>query len=80
MKVAMWYNNKDIRIEEVPTPKPGPEEMLVQVMSCGICGSDVVEWYRLPRGSPERASCSYAARINITIFIKNVEVSVGNLF
>jgi len=49
MKVANWYNNKDIRIEEVPTPKPGPHEMLVKVMSCGICGSDIVEWYRLPR-------------------------------
>jgi L-iditol 2-dehydrogenase len=49
MKVSCWYNNNDIRIEEVPTPKPGPREMLVKVMSCGICGSDVVEWYRLPR-------------------------------
>jgi L-iditol 2-dehydrogenase len=23
--------------------------MLVKVISCGICGSDIVEWYRLPR-------------------------------
>lgn len=49
MKVAKWYNNQDIRIEEMATPRPGPSEMLVKVMSCGICGSDVVEWYRLPR-------------------------------
>ncbi len=49
MKVAYWYNNKDIRIEEVPTPTPGPKEMLVKVISCGICGSDIIEWYRLPR-------------------------------
>lgn len=49
MKVARWYNNSDIRIEEVPTPVPGPKEMLVKVHTCGICGSDVVEWYRLPR-------------------------------
>jgi L-iditol 2-dehydrogenase len=49
VKVSCWYNNKDIRIEEVPTPIPGPKEMLVKVISCGICGSDVVEWYRLPR-------------------------------
>jgi len=49
MKVARWYNNQDIRIEEVPTPTPGPGEMLVKVVSCGICGSDIVEWYRLPR-------------------------------
>jgi len=49
MKVARWYNNQDIRIEKVPTPRPGPDEMLVKVISCGICGSDIVEWYRLPR-------------------------------
>jgi L-iditol 2-dehydrogenase len=49
MKVAKWYNNKDIRIEEVTTPKPDQNEMLVKVISCGICGSDIVEWYRIPR-------------------------------
>ncbi|MDD5475043.1 MAG: zinc-binding dehydrogenase [Syntrophales bacterium] len=49
MKVSRWYNNRDIRIEEMPTPEPGPGEMLAKVISCGICGSDVVEWYRLPR-------------------------------
>lgn len=49
MKVSMWYNNNDIRVEEVPTPSAGQGEMLVKVISCGICGSDIVEWYRLPR-------------------------------
>ena len=49
MKISMWYNNKDIRMEEVPTPTPGRNEILVKIMSCGICGSDIVEWYRLPR-------------------------------
>jgi L-iditol 2-dehydrogenase len=49
MKVSMWYNNNDIKLEEVPTPSPIAGEMLVKVISCGICGSDIVEWYRLPR-------------------------------
>lgn len=49
MKVSMWYNNDDIRLEDVATPSPGRGEMLVKVISCGICGSDIVEWYRLPR-------------------------------
>ena len=49
MKAAIWHNNQDIRIEEVPLRRPGPGEMLVKVVSCGICGSDIVEWYRLPR-------------------------------
>ena len=49
MKAAVWYNNQDIRIEEQPLRRPSRGEILVKVMSCGICGSDVVEWYRLPR-------------------------------
>ncbi len=47
MRVAMYYSNKDIRIEEMPKPKIGPEELLVKAMACGICGSDVMEWYRI---------------------------------
>jgi L-iditol 2-dehydrogenase len=49
MKVSLWYNNEDIRIEEVPKPVPGPREIRIKVLACGICGSDIVEWYRLPR-------------------------------
>jgi L-iditol 2-dehydrogenase len=49
MKISLWYNNKDIRIQDAPVPEPGPGEVLLKVMACGICGSDLVEWYRLPR-------------------------------
>lgn len=49
MKISIWYNNNDIRLKDVPMPRAGPKEMLIKVISCGICGSDVVEWYRLPR-------------------------------
>ena len=46
MRVAMYYNNRDVRLEEIPTPIVGPGELLVKVVSSGICGSDVMEWYR----------------------------------
>ncbi len=49
MRVAAWYNNKDVRLEEMPIPEIGPGEMLVRIEACGICGSDVMEWYRLDR-------------------------------
>ena len=49
MRVAMYYRNDDVRLEEVPTPKIGPSEILVRVSMCGICGSDVMEWYRIKR-------------------------------
>ena len=49
MKISLWYNNRDIRVLDAPVPEPGPGEVLLKVMACGICGSDLVEWYRLPR-------------------------------
>jgi len=49
MKVAVYYNNHDIRIEERPVPRIGPGELLVKVTASGICGSDVMEWYRIKK-------------------------------
>ncbi len=49
MKVAMYYNNSDIRIQEMDTPAIGPDELLVKIWASGICGSDVLEWYRMPK-------------------------------
>ena len=49
MRVAMYYNNKDIRVEEIPVPEIGAGELLVRVEASGLCGSDVMEWYRIQR-------------------------------
>jgi len=38
-----------VRLEEMPVPKIGAGELLVRVHACGICGSDVMEWYRIDR-------------------------------
>jgi len=49
MLVANYYHNTDIRLEEIPTPKIGPGEILVKVYASGICGTDVMEWYRIKK-------------------------------
>lgn len=49
MRVAVYYNNSDVRLEELPTPKIGPGELLVKVLASGICGSDAMEWYRVKK-------------------------------
>lgn len=49
MLVAKWYNNRDVRLEEMPIPQIGPGELLIRVEASGICGSDIMEWYRLDR-------------------------------
>jgi L-iditol 2-dehydrogenase len=49
MRAAVYYNNKDIRVEEMPVPEIGDEEILVKVIASGVCGSDVMEWYRVKK-------------------------------
>ncbi len=46
MRALLYYSNADVRVVEMDTPRPGPGELLVKVMASGICGSDVMEWYR----------------------------------
>jgi L-iditol 2-dehydrogenase len=46
MRVAMYYNNEDVRLEEMPRPEIGKGEILLKVHASGICGSDVMFWYR----------------------------------
>lgn len=46
MRVAMYYSNEDVRLEEMPKPEIEPGEILIKVMASGICGSDVMFWYR----------------------------------
>ena len=41
----MYYSKEDIRTEEMSTPKIGEDEVLVEMKACGICGSDLMEWY-----------------------------------
>ncbi|NWF87810.1 alcohol dehydrogenase catalytic domain-containing protein [Candidatus Bathyarchaeota archaeon] len=45
MKVAMYYGENDIRIEEKLIPEIAEDEALVEMKACGICGSDLMDWY-----------------------------------
>jgi len=49
MKTAVYYNNNDIRIEERPKPQIKNGEILVKVKASGICGTDLMEWYRIKK-------------------------------
>jgi L-iditol 2-dehydrogenase len=49
MRVAMYYSNRDVRLEEMRVPKIGAGELLVRIRASGICGSDLMEWYRIKK-------------------------------
>jgi len=44
---SIAYNAHDVRGEEMRLPEIGPGELLVKIEASGICGSDVMEWYRI---------------------------------
>ena len=49
MRAAVYYKNSDVRLEDVPRPEAGPGQLLVKVISSGVCGTDVLEWYRIKK-------------------------------
>ena len=49
MRVVEYHANDDVRIVDLPVPDIQPGELLVQLQACGICASDVMEWYMQPR-------------------------------
>ncbi len=49
MLAVEYHSNDDVRIVELPIPEIGPGELLVRMQACGLCASDVMEWYMKPR-------------------------------
>jgi L-iditol 2-dehydrogenase len=45
VKAAVSVTPREVRIDELPDPEPGPGEVVCRVLACGVCGSDVLdEW------------------------------------
>ena len=47
MKVMRLHAINDFRLEEIETPVPKGDEILVRIGACGICGSDIPRVYQL---------------------------------
>ncbi|MBS3102959.1 zinc-dependent dehydrogenase [Candidatus Woesearchaeota archaeon] len=74
MKVAMYYNNNDLRIEEIPKPEINEDEILYKVEACGICGSDVMEWYRIKKAPIVLGHEAVGTIIEVGNNVKNYKV------
>lgn len=54
MKAAIWHNQKDVRVEDVPEPPAPPKgQVKVEVVRCGICGTDLHEYLGGPIYIPD---------------------------
>lgn len=53
MKAAVFYEAEDLRLEDVSEPEAGPDEVVVKVLACGFCGSDIEYYFgKSPLGTP----------------------------
>lgn len=52
MKANVYHSAHNLKMEERPVPTPGPEEVLIRVKACGVCGTDV-HIYEGDEGSAE---------------------------
>jgi len=48
LRAAVFYGRQDLRLEDVPEPKPRDGEVKLRVLFNGICGSDLHEYYDGP--------------------------------
>jgi threonine dehydrogenase-like Zn-dependent dehydrogenase len=51
MRAAVYEGEGRLMIRDVPDPTPGPDEVLIEVEACGVCGSDM-QIINLPPGHP----------------------------
>ena len=54
MKALRWHARHDVRLDSIPEPTAGPGEVLIAVVACGICGSDLHEYLDGPLYIPTR--------------------------
>jgi (R,R)-butanediol dehydrogenase/meso-butanediol dehydrogenase/diacetyl reductase len=52
MRAAVYHGARDVRVERLPRPRPGPGEVLLRVLRSGMCGTDATEWAAGPRTFP----------------------------
>jgi L-iditol 2-dehydrogenase len=45
VKAGVYHAAHDIRVEDLPDPVPGPGDVLVELAACGVCGTDLMDWY-----------------------------------
>ena len=54
MRAAVFYEPERLEVEDLPEPEAGTDEVVVRVLACGFCGSDIEYYYgKSPLGTPD---------------------------
>jgi (R,R)-butanediol dehydrogenase/meso-butanediol dehydrogenase/diacetyl reductase len=67
VRAAVYYGPGDVRFEDMPAPVAGEGELLIDVATVGICGSDVGEYVHEPHFFPVRERHPFSGHLGPTI-------------
>lgn len=76
MKAARYYGNQDIRIDDVDEPTPEAEEVVIEVSTCGICGSDLAGYLHGPHGDSDHLPYTMGHELGGTVVDTGEDSSV----
>jgi L-iditol 2-dehydrogenase len=81
MRAVVYQGVNDLRLETVPVPVIGPEELLVKIATCGVCGTDLKKIHLGSHSAPrifghEMAGTIVAAGEGVTNFSVGERVMV----
>ena len=63
MRAAVYHGVREVTVEDRPTPRLGPHDVLLEVSHCGVCGTDlhfVLEGWGIP---PSIEGHEYSGRV-----------------
>ena len=71
MQAAILTGRNQLEVQKVPTPKPGPMEVLLQVESCACCSTDVSLMNKPLPGQPPYGDCNCNKRSIILCYFNS---------
>ena len=69
MRAVVYHGPGDVRLDDVPEPKPGRGDLLIEVATVGICGSDLGEYVHDPLFFPIRERHPHSGHFGPTVVI-----------
>ena len=76
---AAVLRGKEIVVGDVAEPEPGPGEVLVRTLACGICGSDLHAYHRARRGAAETPAAAPSGNTSPGLALEG-EIVMGHEF
>ncbi len=78
MKAVVLRGVNDLRIEDLPDPRPKPDEALVKIRLSGVCGTDVLIVLRIDAGFFDERILTLCDELGVAAYWDCVKLNLGS--